>query len=243
LRNKGLILWYSLLVLIILETFVWFIAVGMSGYYRRCARSHFNTFAAVPREIDNVPFASIINKYASQERLNGALVAAVIKAESSFNPRALSKTGAVGLMQIMPATWRQVNSDIKACAGRHSGDCGAECYYNPELNIYVGTVYISQMIKRYNGDLVLALAAYNAGPGAVDTSGEVPSYSETEEYVEMVIAYWYGLADTPVPIYGQWAVRCEQVKRISTWLVVGTLLIVVAVARRLVVIYGSWRWR
>jgi len=243
LGHKWLILWYGLLVAIIIEAVILCIASGMNGYYRQSTRSHFNTVAAGYREIDNVPFASIINRYAYQEQLNGGLIAAVIKAESSFNPLAVSKTGAAGLMQVMPATWQQVNGDIKACVSRHSSDCGAECYYDPELNIHIGTVYLSQMIKHYNGDLVLAIAAYNAGPGAVDASGDVPSYPETEEYVARVMAYWYDLTNTPVPFYGRWSVKCEQVRRILVWLLAGTLLMVVAVTKKLVVVYGSWRWR
>lgn len=107
-------------------------------------------------------------------RLHGveeAIVRAIIHAESSFNPNALSRVGAQGLMQLMPATARRF---------------GVSNAFDPTQNISGGVQYLSWLLKRYNGDLTLAAAGYNAGEGAVDRYKGVPPYSETRRYVERV---------------------------------------------------------
>ena len=108
-------------------------------------------------------------------RLNGVradLVRAVVQVESAFNPSAISRKGAIGLMQLMPATARQF---------------GVRNPFNPIENIRAGVAYLRQLLDRYNNDEVLALAAYNAGPNTVDRYGEsVPPYRETREYVSKV---------------------------------------------------------
>jgi soluble lytic murein transglycosylase-like protein len=191
------------------------------------------------QRVTNIPYADIINRYAISENLNPKLVAGLIQSESSFQPHAVSNTGAVGLMQIMPNTWRQIQQQTRICSARHNGDCTTECYYNPEVNIRVGTAYLSQLVNRYQGNKVLALAAYNAGPGAVDKYNSVPPYPETEAYVERVLNYCY---ETKVP--GRDLVeRLSFIQRTALILFVITIIIALWVALLLKRYCRSWRWR
>ena len=100
-----------------------------------------------------------------------AIIRAIIHAESAFRPTALSRVGAQGLMQLMPATARRF---------------GVADSYNPAQNIQGGVQYLAWLLKRFNGDLKLAAAGYNAGEGAVDKYKGVPPYSETRRYVDRV---------------------------------------------------------
>lgn len=112
-----------------------------------------------------------IRAAARQHGVEEAIVRAIIHAESSFNPNALSRVGAQGLMQLMPATARRF---------------GVSNAFDPTQNISGGVQYLSWLLKRYNGDLTLAAAGYNAGEGAVDRYKGVPPYNETRRYVERV---------------------------------------------------------
>lgn len=117
-------------------------------------------------------FEPLVQEYAGRHGLRPDLVRAVIQVESAFNPRATSPKGAMGLMQLMPATAREL---------------GVVNAYDPADNIRGGTAYLRQLLDRYDGDEVLALAAYNAGFNAVDRhGGRVPPYSETRDYVRKV---------------------------------------------------------
>lgn len=119
----------------------------------------------------------LIDYYANEEGLNPRLVQAVIQIESAYNPRARSRKGAMGLMQLMPETARELRvSDA----------------YDPGENIRGGTRYLRRQLDRFSGDLTLALAAYNAGPGAVTQYGGVPPYSETRNYVRKVLSLYRG---------------------------------------------------
>jgi len=112
-----------------------------------------------------------ITTAAQYHQLDPALIRAVIHAESAFNPKALSKSGAAGLMQLMPDTAIEV---------------GVKNVWHQQQNIQGGASYLSSLLKRYKGDIKLAMAAYNAGPGAVDKHQGIPPYAETQTYVERV---------------------------------------------------------
>ena len=117
-------------------------------------------------------FAALIEEHAARQSLSPDLVRAVIQAESGFNPRARSVKGAMGLMQLMPET---------------AAEYGVIDAYDPGENIRAGTAYLASLIHRYDEDEALALAAYNAGPGAVDKYGRtVPPYRETRNYVARI---------------------------------------------------------
>ncbi len=122
----------------------------------------------------------IINKKAKEHDVDPSLVTAVIRAESNGNPYAVSKKGAMGLMQLMPAT---------------ANDLRVRNPYDPEENIDGGTRYLRYLIERFDGNLTLALAAYNAGPTTVEKYGCVPPISETKQYVKKVLALYNGKAD------------------------------------------------
>ncbi len=115
---------------------------------------------------------SAIASASSSYDLSPTLVAAIAKQESGFNPNAVSAKGARGIMQLMPAT--------------QSAWCPGAC--SPEANVAAGTAYMKSLLSRYHGDIALALAAYNAGPAAVDRFGGVPPYRETTAYVDGIFA-------------------------------------------------------
>ena len=121
-------------------------------------------------------FDRYIDEAAGLHGIDFPLIKAVIRAESAFNPKAVSKKGALGLMQIMP-------QNLKAF----------QVYdpFDPWQNIMGGARYLKSLIQRFNGQVPLALAAYNAGPTAVDVHRGIPPIPETEAYVKRVMKYFY----------------------------------------------------
>jgi hypothetical protein len=113
----------------------------------------------------------MIREVSDRYRVDPALVRAVIQTESNWNTSAISRKGARGLMQLVPGTAQQL---------------GVNNAFDPQQNLDAGVRYLHKLLERYNGDLDKALAAYNAGPGAVDRAGGIPRYRETREYVQKV---------------------------------------------------------
>jgi len=125
-------------------------------------------------------YDSLISRLGREHSVEPALVKAVIAAESNFDPKAVSRKGAQGLMQLMPGTARLL---------------GVEDAFEPEQNVSGGTRYLREMLTRY-GDMTRALAAYNAGPEAVDRYRGVPPYPETQDYVDRVLTYYVAYGNT-----------------------------------------------
>jgi soluble lytic murein transglycosylase-like protein len=122
--------------------------------------------AAPPDRLDR-----IVRDAAVRHNMDPALVKAVISTESGWNPHAVSRKGAVGLMQLIPETAQRF---------------GVGNPYDPAQNVEAGTTYLKSLLDRYDGDLNKSLAAYNAGEHAVDRSGGVPAFRETRQYVQRV---------------------------------------------------------
>ena len=120
---------------------------------------------------------ALVDRLSRQEGLDPRLVDALVQAESAYNPRAISKKGAMGLMQLMPQTARRLNVDDP---------------FDPEQNVRGGVREFSRLIDRYSGNLSLALAAYNAGEGAVTKYQGIPPYRETRNYVARIMETYTG---------------------------------------------------
>ena len=123
-------------------------------------------------------FDQLIRQAAQQHGVSEGLVKAIMHTESGFNINARSPVGAQGLMQLMPATARRFNVSNA---------------YDPQQNIFGGVKYLSWLLKRFNGDTRLAIAAYNAGEGNVDKYGDVPPFRETRDYVKRVTSRYQNL--------------------------------------------------
>jgi len=119
----------------------------------------------------------VIEAAAQKYNLTPELLSSIIKVESNFDPNAKSPAGARGLMQLMPET---------------SKSLGVKNSFDPAENVMAGAKYFSSMLGKYNGDIKLALSAYNAGPGRVDERKGIPDIDETKKYVEKVLKEYYG---------------------------------------------------
>jgi soluble lytic murein transglycosylase-like protein len=130
---------------------------------------------SVPYVKDSNCFDLLISEYSQKYRVDFALIKAMIQAESGFNPNAISKKGAKGLMQLMPETASRMNvSNI----------------FNPKENIEGGVRYFKYLLSLFNNDIRLSLAAYNAGENLVSDLRSIPPYRETIDYVRKVLNYY-----------------------------------------------------
>ena len=124
-----------------------------------------------------------IEQAAARHNVDPSLVRAVIKVESNFNPNAVSRKGAMGLMQLMPQTARSLNVTNP---------------FDPQQNVDAGVRHLKQLMESYGGDVKLSLAAYNAGAGAVARSAGVPRFAETRNYVNRITQLYYGGSDVSI---------------------------------------------
>jgi soluble lytic murein transglycosylase-like protein len=137
----------------------------------KIAAANFRGTASSPADID-----AAIEQAAARHNVDPNLVRAVVKVESNFNPNAVSRKGAMGLMQLMPSTARQLNVTNP---------------FDPEQNVDAGVRHLKQLLESYGGNIKLTLAAYNAGAGAVARSAGVPHYAETQNYVRRITNLYY----------------------------------------------------
>lgn len=159
------------------------VVVKKKRSYQRSNREYSNVYA------DRESFHNMVEEKARRHNIDPQLVKAVIKAESNWNPNAVSPKGAQGLMQLMPST---------------ASIMGVSNPFNPEANIDGGIRYLKYLLQKFDGNLTLALAAYNAGPKLVERIKSVPPIPETITYVSRVISYYSRgkgtVADVDLPV-------------------------------------------
>ena len=129
------------------------------------------------RQMSQGDIDAAIDMAAARHNVDPNLVRAVVKVESNFNPNAVSRKGAMGLMQLMPSTARQLK---------------VRNPFDPEQNVDAGVRHLKQLLESYGGDVKLTLAAYNAGAGAVARSAGIPRFAETQNYVRRITNLYYG---------------------------------------------------
>lgn len=156
------------------------IGVGPDGQkiiYNESPAQHARRYSTKMSPVPDTELVPLIERHSLAQNLDPKLVRAVIQAESGYNRRALSNKGAIGLMQLMPATARLLRVSDP---------------WSADENVRGGTMYLRQMLDRFQGRLEWAVAAYNAGPGAVERHRGIPPYRETREYVRRVLSLYQG---------------------------------------------------
>jgi soluble lytic murein transglycosylase len=183
----GGLLWLAPVASLEAAIYVYVDEAGTAHFTDAPTKPYFRPLPAfgLPRDVNLVQgqYADLINQIAVEEGINPELIRAIIKAESNFDPRAVSRKGAQGLMQLMPGT-----------AGRYA----VTDAFDPERNIRGGVRYLRFLHDLFPGQLTLALAAYNAGENVVLRYNGIPPYPETRQYVNRVLRF-YGRPDVPAP--------------------------------------------
>ena len=156
----------------------------------------YNSLGTGSAEARTMSLEDMFNEAASVYNIDVNFLKAVAKLESDFNPDSVSSAGAVGIMQLMPATAKGL---------------GVEDIYDPYQNIMGGAKYLSDMLGRFGGDYELAYAAYNAGPGAVSRAGGIPQNGETPKAVALVMNYYNSGVTVPNRLYSVNAGRSSEV--------------------------------
>ena len=159
------------------------VGVGPNGQkiiYNESPAQHARRYSSRLSPVPSAELIPLIERHSLAQNLDPRLVRAVIQAESGYNQRALSNKGAIGLMQLMPMTAKLLRVSDP---------------WNAEENVRGGTTYLRQLLDRFQGRLEWAVAAYNAGPGAVERHRGIPPYRETREYVRRVLALYQGAGD------------------------------------------------
>jgi soluble lytic murein transglycosylase len=147
-------------------------AQGIISFTNVPVHGRYRYYQAEPGDVSKpLSIVELIKHYAIVYRLDSNLVRAIVRAESNFDPNAVSQKGAIGLMQLHPETIKDLQLSDP---------------FKPASNIAGGTRYLRQMLNRFNGDIDLALAAYNAGPATVERYKGVPPYPETLDYIQRV---------------------------------------------------------
>jgi hypothetical protein len=150
---------------------------GQKIIYNETPAQHARRFSSRMSPVPDTELVPLIERHSLAQNLDPKLVRAVIQTESGYNRRALSNKGAIGLMQLMPMTAKLLRVSDP---------------WNAEENVRGGTAYLRQLLDRFQGRLEWAVAAYNAGPGAVERHRGIPPYRETRDYVRRVLALYQG---------------------------------------------------
>jgi hypothetical protein len=193
-RRGGAPWWLRIYAVICAATLLFALMVlYFTTVHVRIAAARFAREAGVLRTVTAVPYADLINRTAAAARLNPALLAAVVATESGFDPRARSSRGAYGLMQVMPGTWRDMGGTADCRVTPAAPPAAPACMEDARANLAIGAAYLRRLVDRFDGNIVLAVAAYNAGAVPVRRYHGVPPFPETIRYMRQVSLVWYQL--------------------------------------------------